>query len=268
VVFRGVPLVVSGYFSLTDTSWDGVGRLVGAANYANLARDPLFWTSLRVTLSYALLAVPLTVGFGLVTALVLHHVVRGAVALRMVFFLPYMTSLVLASVVWHWVYAADGGLVNGLLGRVGVEPVPFLAGTDLTVWSLAAVGAWKGFGYSMLVLLAGLRAIPDEQREAAAVDGARGWSLFRHVTLPGLRPVLLFCVLVETVSSLHVFDLAYVMTGGGPARSSYTLVMNLYERGFRYFDFGYASAIGIVVTVVVATVSLTQWKLSGEGTAR
>jgi multiple sugar transport system permease protein len=268
VVFRGVPLVVSGYFSMTDASWSGVGRFIGLANYGDLLQDPLFWTSLRVTLLYTAISVPLTVGVGLVTALVLHNLLRGAVLLRTLFFLPYVTSLVLAAVVWHWIFAADDGLLNGLLDLIGLGPVPFLSGTDLTVGSLAVVGAWKGFGYSMLILLAGLRTVPAEQREAAAMDGARGWSMFRHVTFGQLRPLLLFCVFVETVTSLHVFDLAYVMTGGGPARSSYTLVMNLYERGFRYFDFGYASAIGIAVTIVAAVVSLAQWKIFGEGTQR
>jgi multiple sugar transport system permease protein len=266
VVFRAVPLVVSGYLSLTNASWDGVAQFVGLANYQRLAADPLFWQSLRVTLGYVAFAMPLTVGLGLLAALLLHRTSRGNAVLRTFLFLPYVTSLVLAAVVWHWIYDTEHGLINGLLGEAG--PIPFLAGTDLTLPSLAVVGAWKGFGYSMLVLLAGLRAIPAEYHEAARLDGARGWSTFRYVTLPQLRPMLLFCVIVETVSALHVFELAYVMTGGGPARSSYSLVMNLYDQGFKFFDFGYASAIGMVLTVIVVIVSMAQWRFFGDGRRR
>jgi multiple sugar transport system permease protein len=147
---------------------------------------------------------------------------------------------------------------------VSIGPIDFLADSNLVLPSIAVTSAWKGFGYSMLILLAGLQAVPRSYLEAAMIDGASTWQRFRYITLPQLRPVLFFVLVIETIGAFQVFDAVYVMTGGGPVRSSYSLVYFLYDSGFKYFDFGYASAIGLMLFAIVLVVSLVQRRLVGR----
>jgi multiple sugar transport system permease protein len=226
--------------------------------------DPIFMSSLRTTLVYAAIYVPLTVLIALSTAMLLNAVLWGRGLFRGAFFLPYVTSFVLAGVIWRWIYEFDG-LINGLLEKVDLGPVGFLQEVKLVLPSLAVVSAWRGFGYSMLILIAGLKAIPSSYLEAARVDGASSWQRFRLVTLPLLRPVLFFVMVIETIAAFQVFDTIYVMTGGGPVRASYTLVYALYDQGFRFFDFGYAATIGIALFLIILVISLVQrWFMDRE----
>jgi multiple sugar transport system permease protein len=256
-VFRFVPALGAVGMSLTDYKISGDWNFVGGDNYSRLIGDPVFHASLRATLVYAAVYVPLTVVLSLATALLLNALVRNVGLFRGALFLPYVTSFVLAGVIWLWVYQLDG-LLNGLLARIHVGPVDFLGDTALVLPSLAVVSAWKGFGYSMLVLVAGLKAIPPEYLEAARMDGAGPWQRLRRIVLPLLRPALFFVLVVETIGAFQVFDTIYVMTGGGPSRASYTLVFGLFDRGFRFFDFGYASTMGVALFLIVLAFSLVQ----------
>ncbi|OLF10883.1 sugar ABC transporter permease [Actinophytocola xinjiangensis] len=260
VVFRFLPLAGSVGMSFTDYRINGSWDPVGLDNYQRLLSDPVFLDSLQVTLIYAAIYVPLTVGVALGTALLLNTVVFATGLFRGVLFLPYVTSFVLAGVIWRWVYEFDG-LINGLLAKVGFEPIGFLQESSLVLPSLAVVAAWRGFGYSMLILIAGLKSIPDSFLEAARVDGASTWQRFRFVVLPHLRPVLFFVLVIETIAAFQVFDTIYVMTGGGPVRASYSLVYALFDQGFEFFDFGYAATIGIALFVIILVISLIQRKL-------
>jgi multiple sugar transport system permease protein len=264
VVFRFLPIAGSVGMSFTDYRINGQWDPVGLENYSRLLSDPVFLASLRVTLVYAVIYVPLTVGAALGTALLLNALVFARGLFRGVLFLPYVTSFVLAGVIWRWVYEFDG-LINGLLVKFGMEPVGFLQESELVLPSLAVVAAWRGFGYSMLILLAGLKSIPTSYLEAARVDGAGPWQRFRYVVLPQLRPVLFFVLVVETIAAFQVFDTIYVMTGGGPTRASYSLVYALFDQGFQFFDFGYAATMGIGLFVVILVISLVQrWLLDRE----
>ncbi|WP_410572333.1 carbohydrate ABC transporter permease [Amycolatopsis sp. cmx-4-61] len=247
-MFRFVPMLGAVGLSLTDYHLGGDWRFVGAENYRSLARDAVFLGSLRTTLGYAAVYVPLTVVVALGTALLLHAVPRGRGLFRAALFAPYATSLVLSAVVWRWV----------------LEPTGFLEQPSLVLPALAVVGAWKGFGYAMLILFAGIRNAPADCLEAAKVDGASAGQRFRHVLLPALRPALFFVVVVETVGALQVFDTVYVLTGGGPVRASYTLGYAVYDFGFRYFDVGRAAAAGVAVWAIVLLVSLTQRRAFGR----
>jgi multiple sugar transport system permease protein len=257
VVFRFVPALGAVGMSLTDYKISGEWEFIGADNYSRLVGDPVFHASLRATLVYVAVYVPLTVVLSLSTALLLNALVRNVGLFRGALFLPYVTSFVLAGVIWLWVYQLDG-LLNGLLGRIDVGPVDFLGDTALVLPSLAVVSAWKGFGYSMLILVAGLKAIPSEYLEAARMDGAGPWQRLRSIVLPLLRPALFFVLVVETIGAFQVFDTIYVMTGGGPTRASYTLVYGLFDQGFRFFDFGYAATMGVVLFLIVLVFSLIQ----------
>ncbi|WP_298327850.1 sugar ABC transporter permease [Haloactinopolyspora sp.] len=258
VIFRFVPSLGAVGMSLTDYRLSGDFSFVGADNYVRLFEDDLFFHSLRVTLLYAAICVPLALVVALGTATLLHHVVRGQSVFRGLLFLPYVTSFVMAGIIWTWIYESDG-LINGLLEKLGVGPVPFLTGNQAMVLaSLAVVSVWKSFGYSMLILVAGLKNIPEDIVEAAKLDGAGPCSRFWRITIPLLRPVIFFVLVIETIAAFQVFDTIYVMTGGGPARASYGLVYMLYDQGFKFFDFGYAATVGVVLFLVVFLISLVQ----------
>ncbi|HUQ59436.1 sugar ABC transporter permease [Lentzea sp.] len=239
-VFRFVPMIGVLGLSLTDYRLGGDWRFTGTANYAELLRDEVFLDSLTTTLAYVALCVPLTVVVALGTALLLDAVRWGRGLFRTALLTPYVTSLVLAGVVWQWLFG------------------PLLNSPAFVLPALAVVGVWKGFGYATVILLAGVRRVPAGCLDAARVDGASAWQRFRHVRLPLLRPVLLFVVVVETIGAFQVFDTIYVMTAGGPVRASYTLAYAIYDYGFKDLTFGRASAAGVVLWAVVLLVSLVQ----------
>lgn len=258
-VFKFLPIAGAGAMSLTRYRLNGDVEFLGAENYTRLFQDPHFWQSLWVTIGYVLIFVPLIIIVSLVGAVLLNRLVGGLSGLfRALLFVPYLCSFVLAGIIWKWIYASDGPL-NAAITATGLDAIDFLSGNQLLVLaSLATVAVWKGFGYSMLIFLAGLKAQPAEVHEAATIDGAGPWKAFWHITLPLLRPVVFFVLVIETIVGFQVFDTIYVMTGGGPARASYSLIYFLYDQGFKFFDFGYAAAVGIVLFIIVLVLSLVQ----------
>ncbi|KAB8192313.1 ABC transporter permease subunit [Nonomuraea phyllanthi] len=264
LIFRIFPSLGAAGMSLTNWNIGGEWDVIGADNYARLLDDVNFWLSLRVTLVYVAIYVPLTLLVALGTALLLNQVVFMRGFFRGMLFLPYVTSFVLAGIIWRWIYEFDG-LINGLLAKADLGPVAFLEQTALVLPALAVVSVWKGFGYSMLILLAGLKSIPSSYLEAATVDGANPWQRFRRITLPLLKPTIFFVVVIETISAFQTFDTVYVMTGGGPVRATYTLIFGIYDHGFRSFDFGYAATWGMVLFAIVLIVSLIQRRFLDRG---
>jgi multiple sugar transport system permease protein len=170
----------------------------------------------------------------------------------------------MVAVIWSWVYRTNGGLLNGLLGSVNLGPVKWLTSDEMVIPSLAIMATWKGVGYAMMILLAGLKAIPVEVGEASSVDGATASQTFWRITLPLLKPVLFFVVVIETISAFQVFDSIFVMTGGGPVRSSYSLVYLLYDESFQFQNFGYGAAIGVVLFLITFSVTMLQRMLFGR----
>ncbi|MFI6732869.1 carbohydrate ABC transporter permease [Nonomuraea sp. NPDC050451] len=264
LIFRIFPSLGAAGMSLTNWNIGGDWEFIGADNYARLLDDVNFWLSLRVTLVYVAIYVPLTLLVALGTALLLNQVVFMRGLFRGMLFLPYVTSFVLAGIIWRWIYEFDG-LINGLLAKADLGPVAFLEQSAVVLPALAVVSVWKGFGYSMLILLAGLKSIPSSYLEAATVDGASTWQRFRRITLPLLKPTIFFVVVIETISAFQTFDTVYVMTGGGPARATYTLIFGIYDHGFRSFDFGYAATWGMVLFAIVLIVSLVQRRFLDRG---
>lgn len=262
-VFRFLPIVGTAGMSLTDYKITGAWKFTGVANYERLVHDPVFHRSLLISLVYVGLYVPMTLVVALATALLLDRVAFWRGFFRGALFLPYVTSFIFAGIIWSAILGVDG-LVNSALGRLHLSAIPFLESTVLVLPSLAMVSCWKGFGYSMLILLAGIKSVPNEVKEAALIDGAGGWQRLRWVILPMLRPTVFFVLVIETIAGFQVFDIIYMMTGGGPVRASYTLVYALYDKGFRSFDFGYASSIGVVIFGIVLVVSLLQRRFVGR----
>lgn len=263
LAFRILPALYGLVLSLGDYSLTGQLRFVGLDNFARLIGDDVFWHSLRVTGSYALLSIPLSVVLSLLMAQLCNRTLRGMSVYRSLFFLPVVTSPVLSGIIFVWVFSGDGP-INTVLGTAGVDLGSWLQSQLLVLPALALVSAWSNFGYNMLILLAGMLAIPGDYYEAAELDGAGAWQRFRHVTLPLLKPALFFVLVLETVRSFQAFDTIYVMTGGGPARDSYTLTYMIFDQGFGYFDFGYASAVGVVLLVITLAFSLIQRRLIGR----
>ena len=261
VAFKFVPIAGAGAMSLTRYRLSGDVSFVGADNYTRLLADDAFWASLQVTLLYVVLFVPLILAVSLGAAVLLDAQVRLSGTFRSLLFVPYLSSFVMAGIIWSWIFATDGPL-NAALDAVGAGPVPFLSGSQLLVLaSLAVVSVWKGFGYSMLIFLAGLKAQPADVHEAARIDGAGAWQRFWRITFPMLRPVTFFILVIETIVGFQVFDTIYVMTGGGPNRVSHSLIYMLYDQGFKFFDYGYAAAVGIALFVIVLLLSLVQRRL-------
>lgn len=176
------------------------------------------------------------------------------------FFLPVITSLVLAGIIFVWIFNS-GGPVPRLMGAIGLTEQSWLTSETLAIPAVAIVSVWGRFGFDMLIILARLQDIPRELDEAAMMDGANGWQRFRSVTLPQLRPVFFFLSVIEVIGSFQVFDAVYIMTGGGPGNATYTLGFMLYDQAFRYFDFGYASAVAVVLFVIVLMLALVQRRI-------
>ena len=263
LLFRILPTLYGIVLSFGDYGLSGAFELLGLDNYQRLFADPLFWNALKVTGLYAAIAIPVSVTVSLAMAQLCNRVLRGMSIYRSIFFLPVVTSPVLSGLIFIWIFSADGP-INSLLGTVGLSPGSWLQSSGLVLPALALVSAWMNFGYNMLILLAGMLAIPQEYYEAAQLDGAGPWRRFRSVTLPLLKPALFFVLVLETVKSFQAFDTIYVMTGGGPVRASYTLTFMVYDQGFGYFDFGYASAAGVVLLVITLVFSLIQRRILGR----
>lgn len=255
--FKIIPAVYGMVLSFMKTNRARDLTWVGLDNFTRLFNDPNFWVSLRVTMVYSLIAVPAVVIVSLFMATLAARSVRGIKIYRAAFFLPVITSLVTTAVIWTWLYSTNGPL-NYVVGLFGFGPVPWLSAGTHVLPSLAIVAVWSRFGYDMLILMAGLLDIPHDYYEAAGLDGASKWQQFWYITLPSLKRPLFFVVILEIVVSFQVFDLIYVMTGGGPVNSSYTLVYMLYDQGFGYGNFGYASAIGVVLFFITIAIALIQ----------
>lgn len=259
--FFAYPLVASLLQSFQVTE-GGVTDFGGLTNYAKLADDDLVWLSLLNSGILLVVQVPVMIGLALLLAVVLNQSwLRFRTTFRMIHFLPAVTTLVAYSLVFRVMLQSDGGVINQMLGAVGIEPIDWL---NNPIWARVALIAsitWRWTGYNMVLLLAGLQGIPKEQYESAEMDGATGWRTFRHVVVPQLRPVLIFTSITSTIGALQLFDENFILTGGGPSNATLTPVLYLYRVGFRQFDFGYASAIAWLLVLVIGIFSIAQYWL-------
>jgi multiple sugar transport system permease protein len=256
-IFFFLPVAASFLLSITDFDIYAVGdlsnaRFVGLRNYAELFRNPLFWTAVRNTFYFALVGGPITVAVALAAALLVNaKVVRFKSVFRTIYFVPFVTTLVAVAIVWRYLYNPQYGLLNYALGFVGVDPVNWLGDPRWAMPAIILLAVWKNFGYHMLIFIAGLQAIPDELYEAAELDGAGAIRRFWHVSLPMLAPTFFFVGVVTMIGYFQLFAEPYVMTLGGPLRSTTSLVLLMYEEGFRWWRMGVAAAIAFVLFVLI-----------------
>jgi multiple sugar transport system permease protein/raffinose/stachyose/melibiose transport system permease protein len=261
-VFVIYPIVVSFWYSLHDwTIGAAVEPFVGLKNYLALTQDPQFWNALLNTLELTVVSVVVLIVLGLALALALVRdspvtkIVRGA------FFFPTIVSLTSIGLVWRFLLDPQLGLVAGVSQSLGLPAIDWLQSTSLALPAVIFVDIWKNTGFVMIIMLGGLKSVPAERIEAGRIDGAGSWQLVRFVTLPSIRPTLLFATLILTIQSLQLFDLVYVMTGGGPLFATDTLVTEVFREGFVNFRTGYASAISWVLFALIMLVSLLQLRI-------
>jgi len=251
LVFIFIPVVWAFYLSLFDYSILSLKHpeFAGLKNFVRLFDDSVFRVSVWNTVRYSLGTVPVRLVLGLALALLLDQKnLFGKNFLRTVYFLPVVTSMVAASIVWSLVFnAGEAGLANQMLKAFGAAPKGWLADSKLALLSVCVMSIWKDLGYVMTIFLAGLQGIPLELYEAAAIDGVTGWQKIRFITIPLLRPTTFFILVTEAIGSFQVFTQTYVMTGGGPGYSTTTLINLLYTKGFFEFDMGYASALAVAL---------------------
>ncbi|MGW6458006.1 carbohydrate ABC transporter permease [Streptomyces sp. NPDC055078] len=252
------PMLGSLWISFHDWNLLKPMEWTGTENYRQVLTDPATWKAFRNTLFYVAGYLPLVYVGGLLIALGLNRAIRGRDLLRGVYFLPVVTSWVVVALVWKWILNPQSGAVNTVLGWFGVNGPGWWTDPSWAMPSVVLASAWKDLGFVMVILLAGLQAVPDSVYEAAKVDGASAWQRFRHVTFPLLGPSTLFVVMISLINGFQVFDQVFVMTGGGPAGATQTVVGSVYDNSFRYGRTGYASALSWVLFVVILVVSLIQ----------
>ena len=261
-LFFFVPVVASLGLSLTDFDIYALAdlrnlRFVGLRNYSDLLRDPVFWTALRNTAFFVAVGGPLSVATSLAAALLLQsRLVRWKGLFRTLYFLPVVTTLVAVAVVWRYLYHPRVGLLNFALGALGVAPVDWLGDPRFALLALIVLAVWKNFGFNMVIFVAGLQAIPERLYEAARLDGASASQQFRHVTLPMLLPTTSFVLVMTLIGHFQLFAEPYVMTQGGPEDATRSLVLLMYEQGFRWWSLGQASAIAFVLFGIILAVTL------------
>lgn len=263
-LFFALPTIAALFLSLTDFDIYALSdirnlRFIGLDNYVSLIERPLFWKAMGNTMWFVVLGVPLTVAASLAAALLLNaKTLRWKPIWRLAFFAPFVTTLVATAVVWRYLLHTRYGLINYGLGTIGVAPVDWLGDPR---WSLPAIllfVVWKTFGYNMIIFLAALQTTSEELYEAARIDGAGWWAQFRHVTLPAIGPTLLLVSILSIAGFFQLFAEPYVMTLGGPAQSTVTVLYFMFEEGFKWWNLGTASAVAVILFILIFIVTMLQ----------
>jgi multiple sugar transport system permease protein len=267
LIFFWGPVLYGLWLSFTDFDIYAIAdpstvRFVGLGNYLHAVAEPDFWNALRVTLVYALVGAPVSVAVSLAAALLVDaKTTRWKPFFRAVYFAPVVTTLVAVAIVWRYLYQPQYGLVNALLARFGLPQVDWLGDPHWALPAILVLAVWKNFGYNLLIFVAGLQNVPRELHEAAELDGASGWQRFWNVTLPELAPVFLFVSVTTVINYFQLFAEPYVMTQGGPLKSTNSLVLLMYEQGFRWWRLGYAAALAFILFAVILAATAVQMRL-------
>ena len=272
-VFFFVPVLGALGLSLTDYDLYALAdirnlRFVGLHNYGELLQRPLFWTALGNTFYFVVVGVPLSIGASLGTALLLNSPLARMKAFhRTVLFAPVVTTVVAVAVIWRYLFNTTYGLVNHALAMLGLNPVDWLGDPHWAMPTIIAFAVWKNFGYNMIILLAGLQAVPPELYEAARIDGASRWRQFRHITLPMLRPTMVLVMVLTVAGYFQLFAEPYVMTEGGPLQSTTSVLYLMYDDGFKWWNFGVASAVAFALFGIILAVTMLLLRLARRGAA-
>ena len=269
-VFFFLPVFAAFTMSFTDFDIYALGnfyylRFVGIDNYSKLLNDQLFWTALKNTFYFVLVGGPLSVAVSLGTAILLNSkFIKLKSLFRVIYFLPVVTTLVAVSIVWRYIYHPRFGLLNYVLSLVGIDPIDWLGDPNFSMPAIILLAVWKNFGYNMIIFIAGLQNIPEELYEAASIEGASAWQQFKNITVPMLAPTTLFISVITMIGYFQLFAEPYVMTQGGPLNSTLSIVLYMYQEGFRWWNIGYSTAIAFALFVIILIGTVIQFKLQKE----
>jgi multiple sugar transport system permease protein len=252
-IFTITPIALSFYYSLCDYTLSMPPVFRGLKNYSDILHDSVFWLVLKNTFIYAGMALPAGVFVSLGLALMLNAKIRGQTLYRTIIFLPSLVPMVASAMLWLWIFNGKYGLLNSLLGKVGIDGPEWL-GQGWAMPSLAFMSLW-GVGYTVVIYLAGLQDVPKDLYEAAEIDGASPWSRLINVTLPMISPVIFFNLIMAIIGTMQVFTLPFIMTGGGPNRQTYFFTMYLYDNAFVYLKMGYANAMAWIQLLIVLSLT-------------
>ncbi|KAF0140699.1 MAG: lactose/L-arabinose transport system permease protein [Stygiobacter sp.] len=269
-LFFFMPVIAAFAMSFTDFDIYALGnldylRFVAFKNYSTLLSDPLFWTAIKNTFYFVMVGGPLSVAASLAAAVLLNSkFIRFKGVFRLIYFLPVVTTHVAVAIVWRYIYHPRFGLLNYLLGFIGIGPVDWLGDPNWSMPAIILLVVWKNFGYNMVIFIAGLQNIPEELYEAASIEGASAWQQFKHITIPQLAPTTLFISVITMIGYFQLFAEPYVMTQGGPLNSTLSIVLYMYQEGFRWWNIGYSTALAFMLTVIILIGTSIQFKLQKE----
>ncbi len=267
-LFFVLPALASLLLSFTDFDIYALAnlnnlRFIGLDNYQRLVTNPLFWQAMGNTMWFVLFGVPMVVIASLAAALLINaRTLRWRAVWRVALFAPFVTTLVATAVVWNYLLHTRYGLINYALGLIGVAPVDWLGNPSTALPAILLFVAWKSFGYNMIIFLAALQAVPRDLEDAARVDGANAWMRFRHVTLPAIAPTVLLVAILTVAGMFQLFAEPYVMTQGGPARSTVTVLYFMFEEGFKWWNLGSGAAVAFILFLCILVVTLIQLKVA------
>jgi multiple sugar transport system permease protein len=266
LAFLAWPIIYGFYISLHNWSlFSQTPPYVGLKNYQTLLSDQQWWTALENTVEFTIITVILMFVVSLGAAMLVSTNLKGQTLFRLIFFAPVVLSVAVVGLIWVTMWNTDIGLVNNLLSRVGLPSVEWLSSSSLVIPSLSITTVWWGFGLPMVIFLAGLRGIPPTLYDAAKVDGAGSWAIFLRVTLPLLRPTLLFVLVTQVIAQFQIFGQSLILTNGGPGTTSLTVILYLYEVAWKFYNLGYAAAIAFALALIMGVVTVFQFVFLGRG---
>lgn len=266
-IFFFIPVIAAFIISFTDfdiyaINNYGAARFIGFNNYIALFNDSLFWTALKNTFYFVIVAGPLSIAVSLGAAMLLNSkLVKFKPIFRLTYFIPVVTTLVAVAIVWRFIYHPRFGILNYFLEFFGINPIDWLGDPNWAMPAIILMAVWKNFGYNMIIFIAGLQNIPEDLYEAATIDGANGWQKFKKITLPMLAPTTLFVSIITMIGFFQLFAEPYVMTQGGPLNSTLSIVQYMYQEGFRWWNMGYSAAIAFVLFFIIFIGTLIQFKV-------
>ncbi|MBI2251625.1 MAG: sugar ABC transporter permease [Armatimonadetes bacterium] len=260
LLFMWLPLIFTFFISFYDWKITGNPEFLGFKNYFQIFKDGLFFIALKNTLIYTLGVVPVGLLLSFFLAIILNKNLKGKIIFRSVYFFPAVVSYVVVSLAWQWMYGTDFGIINSLISMFSASPVNWLSNPKTAMLAIIIMSIWKNLGYNMVIFLAGLQGIPEFTYEAAKIDGVNSWQKLIKITLPLMKPTILFVVIIAMINSFKVFDQVFIMTGGGPGYSSMVLVHYIYRMAFQFSKMGYACAVGIIFFLIILIFTLFQFK--------
>ncbi|RPI82962.1 MAG: sugar ABC transporter permease [Chloroflexi bacterium] len=263
ILFKLVPLIIG--FGISFTDWDlfSAPEFSGLENYIRLFTDTTSIKVFKNTFYYSALSVPLNLAFSLALALALNQKIKGLAIFRTAYYIPVVTASVAVSAIWVWLLS-DFGIINNVITNLGFKSINFLQDTRYALTTIILVDVWKNLGFNIVIFLAALQDVPEELRDAARVDGASSWNIFRHVTLPLISPAIFFTAVMGIIGSLQSFDLVFNMSlrhEGGPARATSTVGFYIWQNAFRYSKMGYAAALSFGLMAFLLVLTIIQWKM-------